>query len=47
MLDLKKDGIHFETKELDGDYVYKLLDKPKETIVYRVNGEIVHTKVIY
>lgn len=39
MLDLKKDGINFEAKDLDGDYIYKLLDKPKQIIEYRVQGE--------
>ena len=44
---LKKEGMNITAEFRDGDYVYKLMDKPKSTIVYRVNGEIVHTKVIY
>jgi hypothetical protein len=45
--DLRKDGMNIDAEWKDGDYIYRLKDKPKETIVYRVNGEIVHTKVIY
>jgi hypothetical protein len=44
---LKSEGMNIESEWKDGDYIYKLMDKPKETIVYRVNGEVVHTKVIY
>ena len=44
---LKSEGMNIEPEWKDGDYIYKLMDKPKETIVYRVNGEVVHTKVIY
>lgn len=47
MCDLKKDGIEFETKRIEGDYGYILQDKPKATEVYRVNGEIVGKKVIW
>lgn len=47
MCDLKKEGINFEVKRDKGDYVYLLLDRPKEKIEYRVAGELVHTKVIW
>lgn len=38
MLDLKKDGINFEAKDKNGDYVYILLDKPKRVETFYVNG---------
>ena len=44
---LKSEGMNITGEWKDGDFIYKLMDKPKETIVYRVNGEVVHTKVIY
>jgi galactose mutarotase-like enzyme len=44
--DLKKDGMNIEAEWKDGDYVYKLLDKPT-IIPYYVNGEIVSKKVIW
>lgn len=47
MLDLKKEGINFETKDKDGDYIYYLKDRPKEIIEYRVKGELVGKKVIW
>ncbi len=47
MCDLKDEGVNFEAKNDDGDYRYTLLDKPKEKIVYRVNGEVVSTKIIW
>lgn len=51
MLDLKKQGINFEPKELNGDYIYTLKDKPKEKIVYRIpqpdGTVIVKEKVIW
>ena len=46
MLDLKNEGVNFETRQDGGDYVYSLLDKPQK-VVYRVNGEIVATKTIW
>jgi hypothetical protein len=38
-----------EIKRMENDKGHVLYGsgKPKETIVYRVNGEVVHTKVIY
>ena len=42
MLDLKNEGVDFEAKDVDGDYVYFLKDKP-EVINIFVNGEIVKT----
>jgi len=49
ILNLRREGMNIETKETTHpkETIYKLMDKPKETIVYRVNGEVVHTKVIY
>lgn len=47
MLDLKKDGVNFEPKDVKTDFVYYLKDKPKEVIPYYVNGEEVHRKVIW
>jgi hypothetical protein len=47
MLDLKNEGVNFEPKDLDGDYVYKLLDKPKSIEIYRVEGVEVGRKVIW
>lgn len=47
MLDLKNEGVNFEAGDKGNDYVYTLKDKPKETIVYRVNGEIVGRKVVW
>jgi hypothetical protein len=44
---LKKEGMNITAEWKDGDYVYKLLDKPKEIIEYRVDGLLVHKKVIY
>lgn len=44
MLDLKNEGINFETKEIDGDYHYILKDKPKRVIEYRVQGEDITIK---
>ena len=45
----RKEGMNIEMKETENpkETIYTLKDKPKETIVYRVNGEIVHTKIIY
>lgn len=47
ILDFRKEGMEIEAEYKNGDYIYKLLDKPKERIEYRVNGELVHTKLIY
>lgn len=45
--DLKKDGMDIEAKWKDGDYEYVLRDRPKATEVYKVNGQVVATKVIW
>ena len=45
--DLKKDGMDIEASHKDGDYEYRLLDKPKEVIEYRVRGELVGKKVVW
>lgn len=47
MLTLKNEGIHFEPKDLDGDYVYYLRDKPKEVLEYKVDGNIVYRKMVW
>ncbi len=47
MLDLKKEGVNFEGKDRDGDYVYILHDKPKAVKEYRVGGVLVAKKVIW
>lgn len=45
---LKTNGINIEGQDMEnGDYKYTLIDKPKEQIVYRVNGEIVAHKTIW
>lgn len=48
MLDLKNDGVNFETKQYKkpNDYEYTLLDKPKIKN-YFVNGILVATKTEY
>jgi hypothetical protein len=47
ILDLKQDGVNIEGGWKEGDFVYKLLDKPVRTEVFRVNGEIVAQKIIW
>lgn len=48
MLDLKNEGVNFETKKVGGDYVYVLLDKPKEIKRYLVNGvEVAPPKYVW
>ncbi len=49
MLKLKQDGINWEGYQYQhpNDYEYKLLDKPKEIIEYKVGGEIVSRKVVW
>lgn len=39
MLTLKKEGINFRTEDMEnGDYKYTLLDKPKRTDTFYVDG---------
>lgn len=38
MLDLKNEGVAFEGKWKDNDYLYHLLDKPKRVDTFYVNG---------
>lgn len=38
ILEFKKEGMHIEAKEVEGDYIYTLLDKPKYVKTYYVNG---------
>jgi hypothetical protein len=47
MLDLKHDGVNFDTEETKHDYIYKLLDKPKKIEEFRINGELVGRRVIW
>ena len=47
MLDLKHEGVNFDTEETKHDYIYSLKDKPKEIIEYRVQGELVGRKLIW
>jgi len=48
MLDLKNEGVNFEAKDKDGDYVYELKDKPKEIKRYFVGGvEVAPPKIIW
>ncbi len=46
MLDLKKEGVNFEAKDKDGDYVYYLKDIPQIKIYY-VEGKEVARKLIW
>jgi hypothetical protein len=39
MLELKKGGVNFETKDIDGDYAYMLLDKPKSIEIIQLRAE--------
>ncbi len=47
MLDLKHEGVNFDTEETAHDYIYTLKDKPKEIIEYKVQGEVVGRKIIW
>lgn len=44
MCTLKKEGMNIRAEWKDGDYVYTLMDKPKEVIEYRVQGEDITIK---
>jgi hypothetical protein len=46
MLDLKNEGVTFEGKDKDGDYVYYLYDTPTVR-EYKVNGVVVARKVTW
>lgn len=49
--DLKKEGMniegHWDITERGRDYKYVLLDKPKKIEEFRLNGELIHRKVIW
>lgn len=47
ILSLKKEGMNITGEYKDGDYIYTLQDKPKETIEYRVQGELVYRKLVW
>lgn len=47
---LKNEGMNIEGTDLDnGDFIYRLKDKPKSTTIYRhpETGEVIHTKVVW
>lgn len=46
ILEFKNEGMDIEAKEVDGDYVYYLLDKP-EILHFYSGGELVATKKIW
>lgn len=46
MLILKQEGVNFETKQVEGDYVYRLLDKP-QVKEYFVGGVKVAEKITW
>jgi len=44
---LKSEGMNVTGEWKDGDFIYKLMDKPKETIVYSVDNVVVGKKEIW
>ena len=44
---LKSEGMNITGEWKDGDFIYKLMDKPKETIVYSVDNVVVGKKEIW
>lgn len=47
MLELKNEGVKFETKKVGGDYEYRLNSRPKSITEYRVGGQLIHTKLTW
>ena len=49
ILNLRQEGMNIETKETTHpkETIYRLLDKPKETIVYSVDNVVVGKKEIW
>ena len=44
---LKKEGMDITAEWKDGDYIYKLNDRPKSVEIYKVDGVEVARKVIW